>query len=82
MFGAKVAVGRPKLPSRRSHTRVALVRGNDRKTNVSKALHLIADQIDVSAKERILIGNQVQGFRYICLSIVPPYQSDPGVAAS
>lgn len=55
MFGAKVAVGRSKLPSRRSHTRVALVRGNDRKTNVSKALHLIADQIDVSAKERILI---------------------------
>ncbi len=55
MRNARVAAGRSKLPSQTTHARVALVRGNDRKTNVSKALDLIADQIDVSAKERILI---------------------------
>ena len=37
------------------HPKVALTKGNDRKTNVVKALHLIADQIDVSKRDNILI---------------------------
>jgi len=55
MQKAKLAVVHSKSPSRTSRPKVALVRGGDRKTSVSKALELIADQIDVSAKERILI---------------------------
>jgi len=35
--------------------KVALTKGNDRRTNVGKALRLIADEIDVSSKEHILI---------------------------
>jgi uncharacterized protein (DUF362 family) len=35
--------------------KVALVRGDDRKKNVSEALNLIADQIDISKNEKILI---------------------------
>ncbi len=38
-----------------SHVKVALIKGNDRKANVARALDLIADQIDVSTRERILI---------------------------
>ena len=36
-------------------SKVALTKGNDRKTNVANALDLIADQIDISNRENILI---------------------------
>ena len=36
-------------------SRVALTRGDDRKANIGRALDLIASQIDLSRKERILI---------------------------
>lgn len=37
------------------HAKVALTKGNDRKTNVARALHLIADQLDLTKPDRILI---------------------------
>jgi uncharacterized protein (DUF362 family) len=36
-------------------SRVALIKGDDRRTNIGRALDLIAGQIDLSRKERILI---------------------------
>jgi uncharacterized protein (DUF362 family) len=37
------------------NVKVALIKGNDRKANVAKALQLIDDQIDISKRDRILI---------------------------
>ncbi len=55
MHSAKASTALSKASAGTSLSKVALVRGDDRKTNVSKALELIADQIDVSKKESILI---------------------------
>jgi uncharacterized protein (DUF362 family) len=41
--------------SRTKRATVALVRGNDRKENVARALQLIEDRVDVTKKESILI---------------------------
>lgn len=43
------------MPSTREKARVALVKGDDRYTTVSRALEAIAGDIDVGGKERILI---------------------------
>lgn len=47
-----------------ANSRVALVRGNDRRANIRQALELIADDIDLAGKERIIIKpNFVSAYR-------------------